>query len=70
MLRLPHLLTSIHRGGYVNSFGPTNRALAVLDANGQEQLWSDHNTATDGSTAVDAEYLEVIATRRQHGHRT
>jgi hypothetical protein len=27
-------------------------------------LWSAHNQATGGSTQVDGEYLEVIATRR------
>lgn len=52
-------------------FGPANRALAALDVEGQDrlrqdlvQLWSTHNLAADGSTAVDAEYLEVLATRR------
>jgi SAM-dependent methyltransferase len=52
-------------------YGPTNRAFAALEGAGQhrlrqdlEQLWSTHNLATDGSTAVDAEYLEVLATRR------
>jgi hypothetical protein len=29
-----------------------------------ESLWTAHNVATDGSTLVHAEYLEVIATRR------
>ena len=28
-----------------------------------ENLWAQNNQATDGTTAVDAEYLEVIATR-------
>jgi SAM-dependent methyltransferase len=52
-------------------YGPANRAFAALDTEGQatlrrdlEQLWSTHNRATEGSTHVDAEYLEVIATRR------
>jgi len=51
-------------------YGPTNKASAALDENGQaalrkdlEQLWSEHNKATDGTTVVDSEYLEVIATR-------
>ena len=51
-------------------YGPTQRAFGALDENGQaalrkelEQLWSDSNRATDGSTDVDAEYLEVVATR-------
>ena len=28
-----------------------------------EQLWASHNEATDGSTRVHAEYLQVVATR-------
>lgn len=52
------------------NYGPTTRAFASLDASGQENLrceleslWSAHNKAADDSTKVDAEYLEVIATR-------
>ena len=51
-------------------YGPTQRAFGALDENAQsalrkdlEQLWSDNNKATDGTTHVDAEYLEVLATR-------
>ena len=51
-------------------FGPVNRAFAALDEDGQislrrdlEQLWSAHNRAKDNSTHIEAEYLEVIATR-------
>ncbi len=51
-------------------YGPTNRAFAALDVAGQaalrdelEQLWNQHNRATDGSTRYDAEYLEVVAWR-------
>lgn len=51
-------------------YGPTQRAFGALDENGQaalrkdlEQLWSDNNKATDGTTDVEAEYLEVLATR-------
>ena len=51
-------------------YGPTQRAFAALDENGQaalrkdlEQAWADSNKATDGTTDVDAEYLEVVATR-------
>lgn len=51
-------------------FGPMVRAFAALDADGQDrlrldlvELWSSQNLATDGSTVVDAEYLEVLATR-------
>lgn len=53
-----------------NTYGPMARAFASLDAKGQEKLrgelvrlWTAHNQATDGTTKVDAEYLEVIATR-------
>ena len=53
-----------------NTYGPMSRAFASLDLNGQEKLrselvslWTAHNQATDGTTKVDAEYLEVIATR-------
>lgn len=52
-------------------YGPTQRAFAALDADGQaalrndlERLWAEHNQATDNSTHVDGEYLEVIATRK------
>jgi len=51
-------------------YGPTQRAFAALDEAGQaalrrdlERLWTEHNLATDGSTRIAAEYLEVIATR-------
>lgn len=52
------------------NYGPMSRAFASLDANGQQtlrneltSLWSAHNQAADGTTRVDAEYLEVVATR-------
>jgi hypothetical protein len=51
-------------------YGPTQKAFAALDENGQaalrsdlENLWSENNRAKDGSTEVESEYLEVIATR-------
>jgi SAM-dependent methyltransferase len=51
-------------------FGPTQSAFARLDAHGQqllasqlEQLWAEHNKATDGATRVEAEYLDVRAVR-------
>jgi SAM-dependent methyltransferase len=51
-------------------YGPTKRAFAALDTNGQaalrsdlERLWSEHNYATDGTTYGEGEYLEVVATR-------
>ena len=52
------------------NYGPMSRAFASLDAPGQERLssdlvrlWSAHNYAKDGTTKVDAEYLEVMAIR-------
>ena len=49
-------------------FGPTQKAFESLDADGQnalradlEGLWNEHNQATDGSTQVESEYLEVRA---------
>ena len=51
-------------------FGPTQMAFSRLDAAGQatlagqlESLWMEHNKATDGTTAVEGEYLEVHAIR-------
>lgn len=51
-------------------YGPMSRAFASLDTKGQETLrreltalWSSHNYGANGVTKVDAEYLEVIATR-------
>ena len=51
-------------------FGPTQVAFSRLDSAGQatlaarlESLWSEHNTATDGTTCVEAEYLDVRAIR-------
>lgn len=51
-------------------YGPTLKALGALDAAGQsalrqelEQLWTSNNRAQDGSTDVDAEFLEVVAIR-------
>lgn len=53
-------------------YGPTQKAFAALDEKGQgalrrdlEALWTAHNRATDGSTRVESEYLEVAATRAQ-----
>ena len=53
------------------NYGPTTRAFASLGASEQAalradlvQLWSSHNIAgTKDRTLVDAEYLEVVATR-------
>lgn len=51
-------------------FGPTQVAFSRLDAAGQtklaealEALWKEHNQASDGSTSVEAEYLEVKVTK-------
>jgi SAM-dependent methyltransferase len=52
------------------NYGPANRAFASLDRQGRkelhremEALWSSNNLAGDGVTKVEAEWLEVIATR-------
>ncbi|MGQ0541165.1 MAG: class I SAM-dependent methyltransferase [Blastocatellia bacterium] len=51
-------------------FGPTHKAFESLDAAGQDalrkdliELWTEHNQATDGTTRVESEYLEVKAIR-------
>lgn len=53
-------------------YGPTNKAFESLQTDTKrqaalrsdlEQLWSEYNQATDGTTHVETEYLEVIATR-------
>lgn len=53
------------------NYGPMSRAFASLDVKGQANLrcelvslWSAQNNAVDDTTKVDAEYLEVIATRK------
>src|SRR5215211_1233047 len=47
-------------------YGPSHKAFAALDAlyekqsalrEDLEQLWTEHNMATDGTTAIEAEYL-------------
>jgi len=62
----PDAVVEFYRTNYV----PMTRAFASLDVAGQEKLrsdlvalWSAHNKAVGDSTKVDAEYLEVIATR-------
>ena len=52
-------------------YGPSHKAFAALDAEKQsalrtelQQLWTEHNTATDGTTSIDSEYLEVVAIRQ------
>ena len=51
-------------------YGPAQKAFGALDEKGRaairselEKLWTDHNRATDGTTQVSSEYLEVIATK-------
>lgn len=51
-------------------YGPTQRAFAALDADGQaafrkdlEGLWAAHNKGDRGSTLVESEYLEVVSLR-------
>ncbi len=52
-------------------YGPSYKAFGALEADKQaalredlEQLWTENNTATDGTTAIDSEYLEVVAIRQ------
>ena len=53
------------------NYGPMTRAFASIGEEQQQlrdeltDLWSRHNRATDGTTRVDAEYLQVIAVRGQ-----
>jgi len=58
---------------YRKNYGPMLRAFGSLDVTEQEKLrtelvdlWSSHNQANGNATQVDAEYLEVIATRDGH----
>jgi hypothetical protein len=51
-------------------FGPTQATFARLDKAGQdsltsqlEKMWSENNQATDGTTKIQAEYLDVRAIR-------
>jgi SAM-dependent methyltransferase len=51
-------------------YGPSYKAFAALDAEKQaalrqdlEKLWTQYNSGTDGTTSLEAEYLEVIAIR-------
>ena len=53
-----------------NYYGPTRRGFDSLKDDDQialrgelEALWSSHNRATDGTTKVNSEYLEVVARR-------
>jgi ubiquinone/menaquinone biosynthesis C-methylase UbiE len=53
-----------------NYYGPTQKAFGALDETGQsalrsdlEKLWTNNNRATDGTTEIESEYLEVIAVK-------
>ena len=53
------------------NYGPMTRAFASIGEEAQQQLrgeltdlWSRNNRATDGTTKVDAEYLQVLAVKR------
>lgn len=55
---------------FIEYYGPTNRACASLNEDGQKALhadltalWGRNNVASDGTTRVLAEYIEVIGTR-------
>ena len=52
------------------NYGPVQRAFVALDAEGQralhkdlEQVFSEYNRATDGTTSLESEFLEVVAIR-------
>src|SRR5215216_2732630 len=55
-------------------YGPSHKAFAALAAysfekqaalrRDLEQLWTEHNIATDGTTFIESEYLEVVAIRQ------
>lgn len=56
---------------FIAHYGPTVRANAALEGEKREAFrneliahWSNANQATDGTTAVEGEYLEIIAIRR------
>jgi ubiquinone/menaquinone biosynthesis C-methylase UbiE len=55
---------------FIQHYGPTVRAYAACSPEKQvvlrqdlENLWASRNTATDGTTCVESEYLEVRAIR-------
>ena len=62
----PHQVVDV----FISYYGPINRAYASLDNDGRRALhqdlaalWTANNIATDGTTQVFAEYLEVVGTR-------
>jgi len=55
---------------YRDYFGPTNQAFKILKRDDKRalnkelvELWTTHNGATNGKTYIEAEMLEVVATR-------
>lgn len=48
-------------------YGPAQKAFGALEGDALrkdlEELWASNNQATDGTTLVNAEYLEVVAVR-------
>jgi hypothetical protein len=57
-------------GFFRQYFGPTQSTFARLDKAGQdslaselEKMWAENNEATDGTTKIQAEYLDVRAVR-------
>jgi len=55
---------------FIEYYGPTKRAFGSLNDAGQKALhddltalWTRNNRATDGTTRVSAEYIELIGTR-------
>lgn len=55
---------------FIEYYGPAQRAYSSLNEEGQRALhddltalWTRNNVATDGTTYVQAEYIEVIGIR-------
>ncbi|MDQ2987295.1 MAG: class I SAM-dependent methyltransferase [Armatimonadota bacterium] len=55
---------------FIDYYGPTNRAFASLDEENKSAfkdeftaVWERNNQATDGTTNVPAEYIEVVGTK-------
>jgi hypothetical protein len=64
-LSIEHMVESFR-----NYFGPTQRAFETIDADGQHALHRDlmevfarYNRATDGTAAIEGEYLQTIVSR-------
>jgi hypothetical protein len=55
---------------FIEYYGPTNRAYASLTDEGRKALhedltalWTRNNVGADGTTRVEAEYIEVVGNR-------